>query len=152
MGRASPAPISGPGPAGAGRKRTLAPLPAASGAETDNCKLKVIIFICFFKTKSAPICRFILKRNCLLFFPFWNPEAALVRELATTLPHPVHYGTVEWNLKHLYEACTEVNNVDIEGARPLTKIIRNLGERAAILFRGRRVACALGASLSKSCA
>lgn len=55
-------------------------------------------------------------------------ESARIRDLIATLPLPVHTGTLEWKLKHLYESCMEVDNVDADGIRPLQRIITELGK------------------------
>ncbi|XP_018570152.1 protein gone early [Anoplophora glabripennis] len=54
-------------------------------------------------------------------------ESERVRDLIATLELPVHSGTVEWKLKHLYEACLDVDNVNTDDARPLLDIISELG-------------------------
>lgn len=54
-------------------------------------------------------------------------ESERVRNLIATLELPVHSGTVEWKLKHLYEACLDVDNVNTDDARPLLDIISELG-------------------------
>ncbi|GLV32218.1 gone early [Carabus blaptoides fortunei] len=54
-------------------------------------------------------------------------ESARIRDLIATLPLPVHTGTLEWKLKHLYESCIEIDNVDADGIRPLQQIITELG-------------------------
>lgn len=55
-------------------------------------------------------------------------ESERVRDLINTLELPLHTGTVEWKLKHLYEACLDVDNVNSDDARLLLDIISELGE------------------------
>lgn len=54
-------------------------------------------------------------------------EATRIRDLITTLPLPLHTNTVKWKLKHFYESCVEIDNVNTDEARPLTSIISELG-------------------------
>lgn len=48
--------------------------------------------------------------------------------MITTLPLPLHTGTIEWKMKHLYDACMEVDIVNADQARPLANIISQLGK------------------------
>lgn len=57
----------------------------------------------------------------------FSAESARVRELISTISLPVYPSSVEWKLKHLYESCMEVDNVDADGVRPLLRIITELG-------------------------
>ncbi|XP_060534596.1 protein gone early isoform X2 [Cylas formicarius] len=64
----------------------------------------------------------------------WNQKQQLVkkelervRDLISTLPVPLHTGTVEWNLKRLYEACLDVDTLNQVEDRPLKTIITELG-------------------------
>lgn len=59
---------------------------------------------------------------------FLITEAIRIREMITTLPLPLHIGTIEWKMKHLYDACMEVDIVNADQARPLANIISQLGE------------------------
>ncbi|CAG9770513.1 unnamed protein product [Ceutorhynchus assimilis] len=66
--------------------------------------------------------------------PVWNQKEILIqkeserlRNVISTLELPLHTGTVEWKLKHFYEACVDVDSIASDGARPLTNIISELG-------------------------
>ncbi|CAH1170116.1 unnamed protein product [Phaedon cochleariae] len=62
-------------------------------------------------------------------------EAENVRDLIATLKLPIHTSTVEWKLKHLYEACMDVDNVNVDGARPILDIINDLALVAVVCAR-----------------
>ncbi|KAL1516794.1 hypothetical protein ABEB36_000651 [Hypothenemus hampei] len=66
--------------------------------------------------------------------PVWNlkqliiqKELERIRTEISTLELPVHIGTVEWKLKHFYEACLDVDTIALDRERPLTNIISELG-------------------------
>lgn len=62
------------------------------------------------------------------FLIFRFIEAERLRDFISTLELPLHTGTVEWKLKHLYESCLDVDTLGIDGARPLSQIISQLGK------------------------
>lgn len=50
-----------------------------------------------------------------------------VRNQISTFKLPLKTSTVEWKLKYLYEACTNVDNIEGDKDKPLTNIISELG-------------------------
>ncbi|CAG2068310.1 unnamed protein product [Timema podura] len=51
-----------------------------------------------------------------------------LRSLIVTLPHPVKLSSVTWKLKHFYESCMALDNLETDKDQPLHRIINELGE------------------------
>jgi hypothetical protein len=45
-----------------------------------------------------------------------------------TLPQPLEPDHLHWKLKHFYDSCMDLDNINIEQARQLKYDIRELGE------------------------
>nr|CAD7585853.1 unnamed protein product [Timema genevievae] len=50
-----------------------------------------------------------------------------LRSLIVTLPHPVKLSSVTWKLKHFYESCMALDNLETDKDQPLHRIINELG-------------------------
>nr|CAD7396102.1 unnamed protein product [Timema poppensis] len=50
-----------------------------------------------------------------------------LRSLIVTLPHPVKVSSVTWKLKHFYESCMALDNLETDKDQPLHRIINELG-------------------------
>nr|CAI5857033.1 unnamed protein product [Callosobruchus analis] len=53
-------------------------------------------------------------------------ELEEVRDIIATLELPLHTNTVGWKLRHLYESCMNVDDVNSDSDRPLKAIISEL--------------------------
>ncbi|KAB0795870.1 hypothetical protein PPYR_09931 [Photinus pyralis] len=54
-------------------------------------------------------------------------ESVRIHNLISTLELPLHSQTVEWKMKYLYEGCLDMDNINVEKALPLKRIISELG-------------------------
>ncbi|CAH1968437.1 unnamed protein product, partial [Acanthoscelides obtectus] len=55
-------------------------------------------------------------------------ELEQVRDIIATLELPLHTNTLGWKLRHLYESCVNVDDVNAERDTPLKNIISELGK------------------------
>lgn len=65
---------------------------------------------------------FVRKNHCIF------PELERLRDVISTFELPLHTGTIEWKMKHFYEACMDVDTISTDGARLLTNMISELGK------------------------
>ncbi|XP_065338294.1 endothelin-converting enzyme 1-like [Cloeon dipterum] len=64
----------------------------------------------------------------------WNQNKQLefatrqrIRELINTMPHENRITSVSWKVKHFYESCMSLDNLEADKAQPLRKTITQLG-------------------------
>jgi hypothetical protein len=50
-----------------------------------------------------------------------------IRELINTMPHATRVSSVPWKVKHFYESCMSLDNLEADNSQPLRKTITQLG-------------------------
>jgi len=51
-----------------------------------------------------------------------------ILRVVTTAEHPTKAKSLQYKLKFIYESCMALDNIEVDGERPLHKIITNLGK------------------------
>ncbi|KAF4520934.1 hypothetical protein B566_EDAN008909 [Ephemera danica] len=80
--------------------------------------------------ESIPPCQDVRQLACGAWLhsnPLPPSPRQRVRELIGTLPHPTRVSSLPWKVKHFYDSCMALDNVETDKALPLRKIITQLG-------------------------
>lgn len=57
-----------------------------------------------------------------------------MRDLVATLPHQLQISSITWKIKHFYDSCMALDNIERDDKSPVQKIITELGISWFLLF------------------